>query len=109
MNRRKWIASAAIASIVVIAGAGIVLGGGTGDTDTPLAGSALDQAKAAALAHTSGGTVVDSEVGDGNAAYSVEIQQADGSVVEVQLDEAFTVIGTEADDDSAGGDSATDD
>lgn len=108
MNRRKWIASAAIAAIVIVAGAGIVLGGSTGDSDTPLSGSALDQATAAALAHTGGGTVMETEVGDDGAAYGVEIRLDDGSVVEVQLDDAFNVIGSEADDDSAG-DGATDD
>jgi hypothetical protein len=110
MNARKWIASAVITAIVIVAGASIVLGGGTGDTDTPLAGSALDQAKAAALAHTGGGTVIETEVGDDGAAYGVEIRLDDGSVVEVRLDEAFTVIGSETDDDGEGdGDGATDD
>ena len=110
MNRKKWIASAAIAAIVVVAGAGIVLGGSNGDTETPLTGSALEQAEAAALAHTGGGTVIESEVGDGNAAYGVEVRLDDGSVVEVQLDDAFNVIGSETDDDGAGnGDGANDD
>jgi hypothetical protein len=102
MNARKWMASAAIATIVIVAGASIVLGGGTGDTDTPLSGSALEQAEAAALEHTGGGTVIESEVGDDGAAYAVEVRLDDGSVVEVQLDETFTVIGSEADDDGEG-------
>jgi hypothetical protein len=101
MNSRKWIASAAVAAIVVAVGAGIVLGGSNGDTDTPLSGSALEQAEAAALAHTGGGTVIESEVGDGSAAYGVEVRLDDGTVVEIQLDDAFNIIGSEADDDSA--------
>ena len=95
--------------------AGIVLavaavGGGTGfaiassaDDDQPLAGSALEQATAAALAHTGGGTVLETETGDDGAAYGVEIRRDDGSVVEVSLDASFHVIGDAADDDGAGG------
>jgi len=100
MNRRgTWIVSGAIAAIVIAAGAGIVLGGGSPDSDTPLSGSALERAEAAALSHTGGGTVIESEVGDGGAAYGVEIRLDDGSRVEVSLDEAFNVIGSEPDDD----------
>ena len=110
MNRTKWIASGAVAAVLGVAGAGIVLGGGNGDSDTPLSGSALDQAAAAALKHTGGGEVIETEVGDNGAAYGVEIRLDDGSVVEVQLDESFTVIGSETDDDGAGnGDGSTDD
>ena len=70
-----------------------------GDDDQPIAGAALDKATAAALAHTGGGTVTDSEVGDDGAAYSVEVRLDDGSQVEVNLDKDFNVIGQAADDD----------
>ena len=93
----KWVLSAALAAAVVLASAGIVLGGGNGDSDTPLAGTAQVKAQAAALAETGGGTVVDSEVGDGGAAYTVQIRTPDGILVEVSLDAGFNVIGTEAD------------
>jgi hypothetical protein len=46
--------------------------------------------------------VVDSEVGDDGAAYSVEIRIEGGGVVEVNLDERFQVAGAEQDDDGAG-------
>jgi hypothetical protein len=102
MNRRsKWIASCAIAVIVIVAGSGIVLGGGGNETDTPLTGSALEQAAAAALAHTGGGTVIESEVGDEGAAYGVEIRLDDGSTVEVSLDQTFNVIGSQVDEDGS--------
>jgi uncharacterized membrane protein YkoI len=68
------------------------------DSDAPLSGSALDQAVAAALEHTGGGEVIETEIGDDGAAYGVEIRLPDGSQVEVNLDEAFTVIGSEVDD-----------
>jgi uncharacterized membrane protein YkoI len=102
MNRTgKWIASGAIAAIIIAAGSGIVLGTGSNDTDTPLTGSALEQAAAAALMHTGGGTVIESEVGDDSAAYGVEIRLDDGSTVEVSLDQNFNVISSQIDEDSS--------
>jgi hypothetical protein len=40
-----------------------------------------------------------SEIGDDGVAYEVEVVREDGSVVGVSLDESFTVIGSERDDD----------
>ena len=102
MNRtsRRWIAAAAAAIALVAGGAAIAIGA-SGDDDTPLTGAALQRASAAALEHASGGTVIETEVGDDGAAYGVEIRRDDGSVVEVSLDESFKVIGQEADDDGA--------
>jgi hypothetical protein len=94
---------AVLAALVLVAGAisaGFALAGG-GD-DEPLTGSDLEQATAAALAHTGGGTVVETEVGDDGAAYGVEVRLDDGRVVEVTLDESFDVIGQANDDDGAG-------
>jgi hypothetical protein len=99
MNRRnRWIALA-VALVAIGAGAGIVIANGGTDTDTPLTGTDLDRATGAALAHTGGGRVIESEIGDGGAAYGIEIRLDDDSVVEVNLDSSFTVIGSEADDD----------
>jgi uncharacterized membrane protein YkoI len=72
-----------------------------GDDDQPITGAALEQATKAALEHTSGGTVTETEVGDDGAAYGVEVRLDDGRQVEVNLDENFNVIGQEADDDGA--------
>ena len=47
--------------------------------------------------------MIDSEVGDGGAAYSVEIRLDDGRVVEVNLDERFHVADLQSDEDGAGG------
>jgi hypothetical protein len=109
MDTKRWIAGGTIALAVVAGGAGFAIAGG-GD-EQPLSGSDLEQATAAALEHTGGGTVIETEVGDDGAAYGVEIRLDDGSVVEVALDERFRVIGQESDDDSAGIDdeAATDD
>ena len=97
-HKTKWIAGGAL-SLAVIGGATGVAIAGAGDVDEPLAGSALDQATAAALEHTGGGSVIETEVGDDGAAYGVEIRLDDGGVVEISLDERFRVIGQVADDD----------
>jgi hypothetical protein len=102
MNTRKarWIAGAALAALLLGGGTAIAVAT-SADDDKPLTGSALDRATAAALDHTGGGTVIETEVGDEGAAYGVEIRLDDGSVVEVNLDSDFQVIGQEGDDDGA--------
>ena len=93
-----------IAALVVVVGAvstGFAIAAAGGD-EQPLTGSALEQAKAAALAHTGGGTVTETETGDDGAAYSVEVRLADGTQVEVNLDGNFDVIGQATDDDGPG-------
>ena len=100
MDRRtRWIAGGAVALAVIGGGAGIAIATGAADDDEPLTGSALEQATAAALEHTGGGTVIETETGEGGAAYGVEIRLEDGRVVDVSLDQDFNVIGDEADDD----------
>ncbi|MDQ3691123.1 MAG: hypothetical protein M3406_14030 [Chloroflexota bacterium] len=109
MNRRtKWLAGGVLALTMVGAGVGIGLAEtnteagdeaeGT-DSDQPLTGTDRERAEAAALEFVGGGTVIETEIGDDGATYGVEIRRDDGSEVEVNLDESFTVIGTEADDD----------
>jgi hypothetical protein len=101
-HRNRWIAAGAVTLAVVGGGAGIAIATGA-DDDRPLTGSNLERATAAALAHTGGGTVTETEVGDDGAAYSVEVRLADGSQVEVNLDERFNVIGQANDDDGGAG------
>lgn len=108
---RKLLLIAAIVLALGALSAGIAIAAaGGGDDDEPLTGSTLTRASEAALAHTGGGKVVETEVGDDGAAYGVEVRLADGRVVEVNLDRNFDVIGQEADDDGAqDGDGAADD
>ena len=100
-RRTRWIVGGALAVAVVGGGAGIAVANGAGDEDEPLTGSALERATAAALEHTGGGTVIETEAGDDGAAYGVEVRLADGRVVEVALDEHFDVVSQEADDDAS--------
>jgi hypothetical protein len=97
----KWIMGGAFAVAVAAGGTGIAVAGGVGDNDTPLTGSTLDKARAAALEATGGGTVTETEIGDDGAAYGVEVRLADGRHVEVDLGRDFKVIGRQADDDGA--------
>jgi uncharacterized membrane protein YkoI len=98
-----------IAAAVVIAAAGATAaaaaGGDDTATDRAITGGALDRAKAAALADTPG-KVTETEVGDEESYYEVEVTRADGSQVDVQLDRNFRVVGSEADgaDDQEGDD-----
>jgi uncharacterized membrane protein YkoI len=90
-----------IAAAVVIAAAGATAaaaaaGGDNDATDRAITGGALDRAKAAALADTPG-KVTETEVGDEESYYEVEVTRPDGSQVDVQLDRDFRVVGSQAD------------
>ena len=67
--------------------------------DQPIGGTALDQASAAALQHTGGGQVIETEVGDEESYYEVEVTRDDGTQVDVQLDRNFNVVGGEIDEE----------
>jgi uncharacterized membrane protein YkoI len=81
-------------------GAGVAAATGGGDSEKAITGSALDQASAAALEATGGGQVTDTEVGDEESYYEVEVSH-NGSQTDVQLDRQFNVVGQSADEDSA--------
>jgi hypothetical protein len=112
---RKWIVGGVLTAGLIAGTTALALAGGgslpigSADDDPPLSGPALEGASAAALESTGGGTVVDSEAGDGGEAYEVEVSLEDGRQVEVGLDESFQVVGTESDDDSGPDDDGPDD
>jgi uncharacterized membrane protein YkoI len=97
--KRGWVAGAA-AAVVVIAIAAFTaratIAGGGDDSEGPITGDALERASEAALAHTSGGRVTETEVGDEESLYEVEVTLDDGSQVDVQLDANFNVVGSES-------------
>jgi uncharacterized membrane protein YkoI len=99
MHRISKAVGIAVASVAAVgSGTGIALAS-TGDDsggDTPITGEAFERASAAALEHTGGGTVVDSEIdNDQENYYEIEIELADGSITEVELSKDFSVLGTE--------------
>ena len=98
-KKGKLAAGVAAAVVLVVGGAGVVQAA-SGD-DVPLEGQDLDLATASALRHVGGGKVAETEVGDDGAAYEVEVRLDDGSQVAVELDENFSVIGSDPDDDGA--------
>jgi len=67
------------------------------EEDVPITGSALDRASAVALNHIGEGEVTDTEIGDEEGYYEIEITTDDGDEVDVHLDEDFNVLSTEWD------------
>ena len=103
MNR-KLIAAAAAVAVIGAAGGAIAVATGGGDddaTEKPISGAPLDKASAAALEHTGGGTVTDTEVGDEEGYYEVEVTREDGSQVDVHLNRDFSIVGSEDDDETS--------
>jgi uncharacterized membrane protein YkoI len=96
INKTKVLAAAALLAVAATAGTTAALAGGD-DSEPPITGVALEKASAAAIAHTGGGVVTDTEVGDEESYYEVEVTMEDGRQIDVQLDEAFNVVGDEID------------
>jgi uncharacterized membrane protein YkoI len=99
--KRTVLALAAVAALGA-GGAAIATAASGGDDDEPdraISGAALDRASSVALAHTGGGEVTGTEVGDEESYYEVEVTRDDGSQVDVQLDRDFQVVGAEGDSD----------
>jgi uncharacterized membrane protein YkoI len=96
---RRRIIITTIAAGALIAGGAAIAGAAGGDddaTERPIAGSALERAKAAALAEEPG-RVTGTEVSDEESYYEVEVTRADGSQVDVQLDRDFHVVSSATD------------
>jgi uncharacterized membrane protein YkoI len=88
--------------IAAAAGGGAAIAGATGGgdredrgPDRAITGSALDRASQAALQAAGGGKVTETEAGDEDSHYEVEVTKADGTQVDVQLDRGFAVVGSE--------------
>ncbi len=96
-------ATIAVAALAVGITSAATAGQGGDDNEQPIRGDALIRASEAALAHTGGGTVPETEIDDEESKYEVEVTLEDGTQVDVQLDENFQVVGSEVDDDSADG------
>lgn len=97
-----------IAAIAIVgAGGSVAMATGGDDNEEPITGEALQKVSAAALAHTGGGRVTDTEVGDEDSYYEVEVTLPNGQEVDVQLDKDFNVVSSEtegADEDEGAND-----
>jgi hypothetical protein len=97
MNLAKIGIATAIGAAAVAIGTGIAAAQPDDGEGTPITGDALTKVSEAALALAGGGSVTGSEVGDEESLYQVEVTKADGSQVDVQLDENFIVVGSKTD------------
>lgn len=99
--KTRWIAVGVVVLAAAGVGTGVAVASGGDDSEPAITGDALDRATRAALEHTGEGRVTETEVGDEDSYYEVEVTLDDGSQVDVQLDEQFNVVETTADDDSS--------
>ena len=100
-RRTKLFIAGAVAGVVIAVGAGTAISSDDDDgTEVPITGVELEMATRAALEHTGGGTVTETEFGDEESLYEVEVRLSDGTSVDVQLDENFEVVEVTSDDDS---------
>jgi Peptidase propeptide and YPEB domain len=97
----------AVAAVAIGSGVTFAVAGGGDDSEAPITGDALTRASEAALAETGGGRVTETEVGDEESYYEVEVTLDDGTQIDVQLDQSFNVVGGET--DGAGEDDGADD
>ena len=104
----RWTIGSAAALAVLAAGGGVAFATAAEDEDArpdvAITGDALERAAEAALAHLGEGEVTDTEVGDEEGYYEVEVTFEDGSQVDVHLDEDFAVLGDERDGEEPGDD-----
>jgi hypothetical protein len=92
MNCKRFGIVTAIGAATVAIGTGIAGAQPDDGEGSPITGEALAKASQAALAFTGGGTITGTEVGDEESLYQVEVTRADGSQVDVQLNDAFVVV-----------------
>jgi uncharacterized membrane protein YkoI len=114
MSGRSRLPILALILLLVVVGAGVAMAGGSDDEDAfepahyddaredeaegpdrPITGPDLERASEAALDYLGEGRVTDTEVGDEESYYEIEVTRDDGSQVDVQLDESFQVVGTD--------------
>ena len=104
MNARtkKGLIVAGVVAVLGAGGAAVAIGtdeaGDDDATQKSITGSALQKASDAALEHTGGGTVTETEVGDEESYYEVEVTTDEGQQ-DVQLDRNFNVVSSEGDSD----------
>jgi hypothetical protein len=97
MNITRIGISTAVGAAVLAIAAGIASAQPDDGEGTPITGEALTKASQAALAFTGGGSVTGTEVGDEESYYEVEVTKADGTQVDVQLNDTFLVVGSKSD------------
>jgi uncharacterized membrane protein YkoI len=99
---KKGLIAAGVVAVLGVGGAAVAVGtdefGDDDATQESITGPALQKASDAALEHTGGGEVTETEVGDEESYYEVEVTTDDGQQ-DVQLDRNFNVVSSEGDSD----------
>ena len=95
--RSRWKIALAALAVVAAAAGGYAFVGDDDGREVPITGDELVQATEAALAVYPDGTVTETEKGDEEGAYEVEVTLGDGTQIDVHLDENFAVLSTETD------------
>jgi uncharacterized membrane protein YkoI len=105
--QRKYLIVGGSVLALAAGGTGAAMAIGSGDDgDEQATGPGADQAKAAALELTGGGTAnaVERDSEDG-ATWEVEVTKPDGNTVDVRLDQSYGEVTIEGDDESEQGES----
>jgi hypothetical protein len=99
--RRKVIGAIIIALALVAIAGGAIAVAGNDDAEGGVTGPQADRAIRSALEATGGGTVGAVERdGENGGTWEVEVTKADGTIVDVRLDDRFDVIAVEGDQES---------
>jgi uncharacterized membrane protein YkoI len=101
-SKTKRITAAVLVAGGLAGGAAAIASAGGDDDgkDKAIKGHALSRATRVALQATGGGKVSETERGDEESYYQVEVTKADGSRVDVNLDRAFNVVRTKTESGS---------
>ena len=102
--KKKSLVIGAVVAVVVLGGAGIAFAATDGfDGNDRLTGTSLERASEAALAEVGEGTVREAEKSDDlDHSFLVEVRLADGSEADVALDEDYTVVWVDFDNENNG-------
>ena len=95
-RRTKAAVGVGIAGMSIVAVvSGVALAGAADDdgTEVPITGESLETASMVALDHLGEGRVTETEEGDEDSYYEVEVTLDNGREVDVQLDRDFNVVG----------------
>ena len=102
----KW-TLIAVPTVLVVAAATAFAADAPPFGSDEIQGADRDRAVEAAIAHVGGGTAISTEDRDEDSPYEVEVRTDNGSIVDVDLDDSFRVIGTDSDDDRYDDDNGT--
>jgi uncharacterized membrane protein YkoI len=103
VKKKTVLIGSALAAVLVLGGTGVAVAVTEPfDNDDTLTGSTLDRASKAALDEVGEGKVTGSEADD-DGTYEIEVTLDNGRDVDVLLDDTFSVLSVDRDDDSASG------